>query len=63
MLPQTCDLGLEPVPQHRLHCAVDGILLSTGIAGCLVLLMVNDRPFNAGGITIQPDVLREVGHD
>jgi hypothetical protein len=39
------------------------ILLSTGIAACLVLLMVNDRPFNVGGITIQPDVLREVGHD
>jgi Protein of unknown function (DUF4239) len=39
------------------------ILLATGIAACLVLLMVNDRPFNAGGITIQPDVLREVGHD
>lgn len=39
------------------------LLFSTAMGACLVLLMVNDRPFNAGGIMIQPDVLREVGLD
>jgi hypothetical protein len=28
---------------------------------CLVLLMVHDRPFAAGGITLQPRPLRDVG--
>jgi hypothetical protein len=30
---------------------------------CLVLLMVHDRPFATGGITVQPNALREVGVD
>jgi hypothetical protein len=37
--------------------------LSTAVAACLVLLMVNDRPFASGGVTLQPTALREVGLD
>jgi hypothetical protein len=37
--------------------------LSTAIAACLMLLMVNDRPFASGGVTLQPTALREVGLD
>jgi hypothetical protein len=33
---------------------------STAVAICLVLLLVHDRPFAAGGITVQPDALRDV---
>jgi hypothetical protein len=33
------------------------------VACCLVLLMVHDRPFAAGDITVQPDALRDVGLD
>jgi hypothetical protein len=32
----------------------------TAVAACLVLLMVNDRPFATGGITIEPAALREI---
>jgi hypothetical protein len=42
---------------------VNLIIFSTAVACCLVLLMVHDRPFAAGGITIQPDALRDVGLD
>lgn len=41
--------------------AVNLFLFSTAVAVCLVLLMINDRPFAAGGSTIQPNVLLEVG--
>lgn len=41
--------------------AANLFLFSTAVAVCLVLLMINDRPFAAGGFTIQPDVLLEVG--
>jgi len=34
--------------------------LSTGIAACLALLMVHDRPFSAGGFTLEPAALREI---
>ena len=45
------------------HTVVDGdtlFALSTGIAACLALLMVNDRPFSAGGFTLEPAALREI---
>jgi hypothetical protein len=42
---------------------VNLIVFSTAVACCLVLLMVHDRPFAAGGITLQPDALRDVGLD
>jgi hypothetical protein len=41
--------------------AINLFIFSTAVAACLVLLMVNDRPFASGGFTIQPDVLREAG--
>ena len=34
--------------------AVNLLVLSTAVAACHVLLMVNDRPFAASGITVQP---------
>jgi hypothetical protein len=43
--------------------AVNLFILSTAVAACLVLLMVNDRPFGTGGITVQPEALRELGSD
>ena len=43
--------------------AVNLIILSTALAICLVLLLVNDRPFSAGGFMIQPDVLRQIAID
>lgn len=41
--------------------AINLLIFSTAIAACLVLLMVNDRPFASGGVTITPDVLLEAG--
>jgi len=38
-------------------------IIATAIAACLVLLMVHDRPFTAGGSTVQPDAFREIGLD
>jgi hypothetical protein len=35
-------------------------IFSTAIAICLVLLLVYDRPFGAGGFTVQPTALRAV---
>lgn len=40
--------------------ATNLFFFSAAVAVCLVLLMINDRPFAAGGSVIQPDVLREV---
>lgn len=41
--------------------AVSQFILSTAVASCLMLLMANDRPFGAGGLTVQPHALREIG--
>ena len=35
-------------------------IFSTAVAACLVLLMENDRPFAAGGITLTPTAFREI---
>lgn len=35
-------------------------IFSTAISACLVLLMENDRPFSAGGITLEPTAFREI---
>jgi hypothetical protein len=40
--------------------AVNLFIFSTAVAACLVLLMVNDRPFATGGFTVQPMALREI---
>jgi hypothetical protein len=45
---------------RRITAAVNAFILSTAMAACLVLLMVHDRPFAAGGFTLQPGVLREI---
>jgi Protein of unknown function (DUF4239) len=41
--------------------AVNMAIFSTAVASCVVLLMINDRPFNSGGIVIQPTALHELG--
>jgi hypothetical protein len=40
-----------------LAMAVNLFILSTAIAVCLMLLLVNDRPFSTGGFEIRPDSL------
>lgn len=40
--------------------AVNLFILSTALAVCLVLLLVNDRPFSAGGFEIRPDSLGQI---
>ena len=37
------------------------LVFSTAVGACLVLLMVNDRPFSAGGFVLEPSALRQVG--
>jgi hypothetical protein len=45
---------------RRITAAVNTFILSTAIAACLVLLMMHDRPFAAGGFTLGPGALREI---
>jgi hypothetical protein len=45
----------EPVPM-----AAALFIASTAVAACLVLLMANDQPFGAGGVTISSAALREI---
>jgi hypothetical protein len=49
--------------QERLAMAITMFIYSTGIAVCLVLLMVYDRPFGVGGFIVQPTVLRDIMPD
>ena len=48
---------------RRATTALNLFIFATAVAACLVLLMVNDRPFSAGGATVRPDALREIGFD
>ena len=43
-----------------LAMAVALFMFATAVAACLVLLLDNDRPFAAGGITLEPTALRQV---
>lgn len=45
---------------RRVTAAINLAVFATAVAACLVLLMVNDRPFAAGGVTLDPGVLREI---
>jgi len=40
--------------------AMSMFILSTAIAVCFMLLLVNDRPFSTGGFFIGPDVLQQI---
>ena len=44
----------------RIAMAATLFIFSTAVAACLVLLMENDRPFAAGGITLTPAAFREI---
>jgi hypothetical protein len=46
-----------------LTAAINLFIFASAIAACLVLLTVNDRPFAAGGITVQPVALRAMSPD
>ncbi len=46
--------------ENQLAMAVTLFIFSTALAVCMVLLMVYDRPFGAGGFTVSPTVLRAV---
>jgi hypothetical protein len=46
--------------ERRCTAAINMVILATGIAVCLTLLLVHDRPFVAGGYTVQPVALREI---
>jgi hypothetical protein len=46
--------------EQPLAKALSLFILSTAIAVCIVLLLVNDRPFSEGGFEIRPDVLRQI---
>src|SRR5690348_6844869 len=43
-----------------LAMAVNLFILSTALAVCLLLLLVNDRPFSTGGYEIRPDSLGQI---
>jgi hypothetical protein len=49
--------------ESRLAMGVTMFIFSSAIALCLVLLMVYDRPFGAGGFVVQPTVLRDIMPD
>jgi hypothetical protein len=49
--------------ESRLAMAITMFIFSTAVAVCLVLLVVYDRPFGAGGFVIQPTVLRDISPD
>jgi hypothetical protein len=49
--------------ERRLTMAIASFVFSTAFAICMVLLMVYDRPFGAGGFSVPPTVLRSVAPD
>jgi Protein of unknown function (DUF4239) len=46
--------------ERRRTAAINMLSFATGIAACLTLLMVHDRPFSAGGFTLEPAALRTI---
>jgi hypothetical protein len=46
---------------RRVTTAAGMFIFSTAVAASLVLLMINDRPFSAGGLSVQPTALRQIG--
>jgi hypothetical protein len=49
--------------ESRLAMGITMFIFSSAIAVCMVLLMVYDRPFGAGGFVVQPTVLRDIMPD
>jgi hypothetical protein len=48
---------------NRTAMAATLLIFSTAVAVCLVLLMVYDRPFAFGGVTMAPTAFREIALD
>jgi Protein of unknown function (DUF4239) len=48
---------------NRPAMAATLFMFSTAVAVCLVLLMVYDRPFAVGGVTMAPTAFREIAFD
>lgn len=45
---------------RHITTAVNLFVFSTAMAACIVLLMINDRPFTSGGVTVMPTPLQEI---
>jgi hypothetical protein len=45
---------------RHITTAINLFIFSTAVAACIVLLMINDRPFTSGGITVRPIPLQEI---
>ena len=45
---------------RHITVAVNMAIFSTAVASCIVLLMINDRPFNNGGNVVQPTALHQL---
>jgi len=52
-------IGMVHIDRSR-TAAINMLFFSTGIAACLALLMVHDRPFSAGGFTLEPAALQGI---
>jgi Protein of unknown function (DUF4239) len=48
---------------RRATAAVNMFVFSTAIAASVALLMINDRPFSAGGFTVEPTALQHLQID
>jgi Protein of unknown function (DUF4239) len=48
---------------NRPAMAATLFIFSTAVAVCLVLLIVYDRPFAVGGVTMEPTTFREIAVD
>ncbi len=44
----------------RVTCGINLVIFATAIAVCLLILMVNDRPYAPGGNTVTPHALHEL---
>ncbi len=56
-------IAIRIVHADRIAAAANLFIFSSAVAACLVLLIVSDRPFSAGGVTLQPGALHEIAPD
>ena len=56
-------IGIRIVHNDRTAAMANLFIFASAIAACLVLLIVSDRPFSLGGVTLQPSALHEITPD
>lgn len=56
-------IGIRIVHADRVAAAANLLIFASAIGACLVLLIVSDRPFSSGGVTLQPSALHEIKPD